>query len=61
MNHAPNEQEAQEMGQSAIFTPCSITLVAMRPAVKIYKKIYIRIWMAQGYWCTAPLKLQTVY
>lgn len=60
MNHAPNGQEAQEMGQSAI-TPCSITLVAMRPPVKIYKKIYIRIWMAQGYWYTAPLKLQTVY
>ena len=49
INHAPNKQEAQEMGQSASFTPRSITLVAMRPAVKIYNKIYIRIWMGQGY------------
>ena len=38
INHAPNEQETQEMGQSASFTPRSITLVAMRPAVKIFNK-----------------------
>ena len=38
VNHAPNEQEAQEMGQSASFTPRSITLVSMRPAVKIFNK-----------------------
>ena len=45
INHALNKQEAQEMGQSASFTPRCITLVAMRPTVKIYNKIYIRIWM----------------
>ena len=38
VNHAPNEQEAQEMGQSASLTPRSITLVTMRPTVKIYNK-----------------------
>ena len=38
INRAPNEQETQEMGQSASFTPRSITLVAMRPAVKIFNK-----------------------
>ncbi len=56
INHAPNEQEAQEIGQSASVTPRSITLVAMRPTVKIFNKIYIRIWMEQGYWRTSPSK-----